>query len=1617
MPEHTIPEALVERIRAGRAALVVGAGIGVSTWKQVLERMNDELARRGYEGDEAAAKDVAKLLHKGSLRRAAGFLGRALGEDSCDALLADAWAGGEPPPVARALAKLPLRQVWTTFPGDLLERAMVDGLPAGWPEPRVVTYAALEALDPRRRYVLKLLGDFDNYVVTPTSVRRALAQRAELRALVADLYRDGALIFVGFRFGDPDLAALLDHVLGALEPPHSTHYLIASGVGPVTVDELMAEHRIEVVNLAGKGADDEATAALIEWLEAFAATCAAAGIDLAELRPADDDLEGWIGILFDQPDRADALDKVDAILTGLRAGDDAEALVEALMMRTEVEPVPARRAALLREVAEVFQDRAGDLPRAFTALSAALREDPGELEILAAAESLAGETDAWAELIGDVAAIAGELDDAALAAVYWTRLGRWYEQRLHHYDYAVAAFREAIKRDRARLDAYTGLEEVFRKQQRWAELADTMATHLEHEPDADHRIDLLLSAGDLYETQLASTARAIEAYQAAMDLADGNDDALVALERLYRRDERWGKLAVVLERRAELFAAGGEIGRANVLRDELATLRADKLGDLEGAIAKLEAQLGAGRDDVDTLRKLEDLYEKTGRTADYLRVLERLADVVPVAERRELLRRVATELAEHAAERDRAVAAYRRLLALEPDAEDAFRGLERLYRADANWDALVSVLASHIEAVKAPAPRLELYIELARIYEDELRDPHRAIEALLNALAVQEDDASSLTALARLYQRVEAWDRAVDVLVKQATAAGEGGAPSWHEAGALTLAQLADPDRAEQYFLRALGVRPHFLPAVLGLAGLHERRRNWDAAVAALRDAAHRAQDRAQRIELLERACRLADEQLDDAALALDLQRRILELDPEREDAARRIAARLLADQRWAEAEPILELLARRAADGVKAERARREAELAKVCAALDKHDKAGLHFELALQLDPDSLEAGLGLAAIRYQAAQRSDDEDTWRQVDRRYREILARHRTNLADGDVVEIWHRIGVASRALGDDKKAENAFRRALERDPHHRWSLLEVIEIARRRNDWKTLVEAKRDLIEGAAAEEKARLFAEIGDIYARELGDPVTALGAYLEVTKMEPANHVVLHKTLEIYAAQKQWRRAVETLSAIAATEAKPHRRAKYRYTAAVIARDELKDQELAVDCFHQALDDEPGLPKAFEAVERLLTDAEDWRALARAYRKMLKRVGEDAPTSQLIMLWSRLGEICLDRLGDNEAAIAAFEVASSLEPDDLARHEQLADLYLEAGEDRRDDAIAELQILIQAHPDRVELYRALSELYRAAADVDRAFCLAQALAFLGAANDEERALFERHRPRALKVAKRRLTEELWQKAIIHERENRHLNALFATLVAPIAATTAQPPGAFKLSASERVNTQTDDHTAARVFGYAANILGLDPVPALYIAPDSDDPLRIANTADRGKLAPSVLMGAPLLGNDREGEVAFDVAKKLAYLRPERYVSYALQTLPKIEAAVRAAITAAGIKDMADDLDTKALADQLQRTTPVGLLDQVRAVGAALVDRAHNGLVAGWRSATDLTANRVGLILCNDFETAARAIATEAPGMSTLSAKERLRDLLAYSVSDHYFQVRRHLGLSSQAA
>src|SRR5262249_14363810 len=162
------------------------------------------------------------------------------------------------------------------------------------------------------------------------------------------------------------------------------------------------------------------------------------------------------------------------------------------------------------------------------------------------------------------------------------------------------------------------------------------------------------------------------------------------------------------------------------------------------------------------------------------------------------------------------------------------------------------------------------------------------------------------------------------------------------------------------------------------------------------------------------------------------------------------------------------------------------------------------------------------------------------------------------------------------------------------------------------------------------------------------------------------------------VYTDEKEWRRAVDVLDRLAEVEKEPSVRAKVHNAAALIARDELGAADEAVLRFGRALDDAPDLEGAFEAIEELLAGEEDWAGLARAPQAMTRRLDDGATDRQLLYRWPRLGAVAAEKLGDRDAALAAYEVAAALEPGNVGRHERLAELYLASGPDAADKAAA---------------------------------------------------------------------------------------------------------------------------------------------------------------------------------------------------------------------------------------------------------------------------------------------------------------------------------------------------
>jgi hypothetical protein len=65
------------------------------------------------------------------------------------------------------------------------------------------------------------------------------------------------------------------------------------------------------------------------------------------------------------------------------------------------------------------------------------------------------------------------------------------------------------------------------------------------------------------------------------------------------------------------------------------------------------------------------------------------------------------------------------------------------------------------------------------------------------------------------------------------------------------------------------------------------------------------------------------------------------------------------------------------------------------------------------------------------------------------------------------------------------------------------------------------------------------------------------------------------------------------------------------------------------------------------------------------------------------------------------------------------------------------------------------------------------------------------------------------------------------------------------------------------------------------------------------------------------------------------------------------------------------------------------------------------------WAKAVDYTSTRAGFLLCNDLETAVQQVLSEPISVGSADPRDKVRDLIQWSVSEEYFELRASLGLA----
>lgn len=941
----------------------------------------------------------------------------------------------------------------------------------------------------------------------------------------------------------------------------------------------------------------------------------------------------------------DRLDRPDAALRHLRAvltlAPDDEATAEAIRDLTAADPAARaeidghllarlpeahpRRLALHLELADLCEGplaRPRDAVRHLLAAAAldgadaverwqrALALDPACLPASESLERTFAAEGRWSEALAVLQARVAAVGPADRPALQ-RRIAELQATHLGDGRAAIEALAEALRAAPADAAGLAELHRLCTAEARWDVLAQAYEAHVTAAwpaIEARHRL------AELYAERLDDPYRAIDALVPIVEVVPDHAESLARLADLYTRAGSWAFAADMLEREAAVLPEPApRVER--LLR--AAELREQALADLAGALAAVAAAFPIAPDHPGLRAHLLRLAEMADDFEPAARAYEAALGEGTAADPRALRHALVDLRLDRAPDHAAAERHLAELLADDPTDAAVWRGLERLYEAQARW----SDLAALHERQLMDGPTVERRLALARLYEERLDDTGRALEHYRLALPHPEAAAGH----ERLLRLAEDWPALVAALRQRAEAEPTRAerARLLAEAARLTAAHLDRPGDAIGLWNQVIGLRGGDAEALDALIPLLEGEQRWRPLV-----------------ETCEKRLRQLVPPADAASPA--------RTGPGTSDRAARLGLAPTGPLPVvARAEPTADS-ARRALD--------LHLRIARVRAAHLGGDGALAHWQAALALDPNSEEALWGAHSdascapdLRADQAERLldlIDIDDPRRADL-LRELGRLYAGPLDDPDsAIEAWE----AARAAAPD-------------DPE---PLLALLDLYDRNGDAEKLADAlEAGPAKSPDAATRIAALLRIGELRELALDDRDGARAAYRAILAERPGHTDAFEALVRLVEDDAEQR--VALLVARLDHERDPARRQGLLHDAALTAEARLSDPARALELRLRAFAEQPSAVGPDAKTERLAEITGAWHSLIEVCDGALNELGA---TRETVPLRVRVAGWCDARVNDTAGARVRYEAALAIDPDAPAAQAALQDLLERTGE-----------------------------------------------------------------------------------------------------------------------------------------------------------------------------------------------------------------------------------------------------------------------------------------------------------------------------------------------------------
>jgi len=305
--------------------------------------------------------------------------------------------------------------------------------------------------------------------------------------------------------------------------------------------------------------------------------------------------------------------------------------------------------------------------------------------------------------------------------------------------------------------------------------------------------------------------------------------------------------------------------------------------ETEDAAALFADLLEASGPDASELRHAaQAFYREHGLWQQLAESLKAEAESLGVEDRGFTLFRLARVREHQLQDAEGALVALQDAVAADPSAGPAADDVARLLGKTGRHAELLDFLQAHVAKLDDPNLVVTAQYRMGEICEGPLNDQAGARSWFEKILDIAPGYLPALEGLERVYTRLTAWDQLAAVYEQRSILAEDpqGKALQLHRAGAVFEFRLQDGDRARDCYQRALDQVADFPPSLDAMARILEQHDDWAGLALVLAKAAEATTDSNEVVSLTYRSARILADRVNDAARAIELLRRCLELSP-----------------------------------------------------------------------------------------------------------------------------------------------------------------------------------------------------------------------------------------------------------------------------------------------------------------------------------------------------------------------------------------------------------------------------------------------------------------------------------------------------------------------------------------------------------------------------------------------------------------------------------------------------------------------------------------------------------------------------------------------------------------